>query len=132
MTAQSDGGDQRHEPICVVDDDASVCDSLSAVLGAYGYTVLIYANGAAFLADQDRHRTGILVIDQHMPEMDGLAVIATLQREGTVVPTILTTGRLDAGITERARQLGVLAVLEKPFSALRLVDLVQTGLDRRG
>ncbi len=36
-------------PICIVDDDAWVCDSLSVLLETYGFAVLTYTSGAEFL-----------------------------------------------------------------------------------
>jgi two-component system response regulator FixJ len=111
-------------PVCVVDDDVWVCDSLSVLLETYGFAVLTYASGAEFLKD-DRHRGAkCLVIDQHMPGLDGLDVIGELHREGVSPPAILITGRLDAGITQRADESGVLAILEKPFPVARLVELI--------
>jgi two-component system, LuxR family, response regulator FixJ len=122
---------RRDHPICIVDDDAWVCDSLSAVLDAYGFETLAYGSGAEFLADERRRQLGCLIIDHHMPGMDGLEVLAALHREGVSVPAILITGRLDTGIPERAGKLGVIAVLEKPFAVARLVELIRAGLDGR-
>jgi FixJ family two-component response regulator len=115
-------------PVCVVDDDDWVCDSLKALLETYGYDVWSYASGGHFLQAAERDRAKCLVIDQHMPELDGLDVVAALRRQGISCPTILITGRLDAKITERANGLGVLAILEKPFATTRLIELVQTAL----
>ena len=111
----------------VVDDDDWVCDSLSAVLGAFGFAVRTFSSGSTFLADDRATTTKCLIIDQHMPELDGLAVIAELRRRNLPVPTILITGRLDAAIAQRARELGVVATLEKPFTAPRLIELVHTA-----
>ncbi len=122
---------QRDEPICIVDDDVAVCDSLSVLLEAYGFEVLTYASGAEFLADEWRHQLGCLIIDHHMPGMDGLDVVSALHREGIFVPVVLITGRSDAGIAERAGKLGVITVLEKPFAVARLVELIHTGLAGR-
>jgi FixJ family two-component response regulator len=120
----------RHEKtICIVDDDALVCDSLSVLLDAHGFKALAHASSAAFLADERRHRLGCLIIDQHMPGTDGLGVLATLRDENITVPSILITGRLDAGIAERAAKLAVMAILEKPFPTGRLIELVRAGLD---
>ncbi|HKM71319.1 MAG TPA: response regulator [Stellaceae bacterium] len=84
--------------------------------------------GSRLLADW-RHRTaGCLIIDQHMPGMTGLDVVARLQREGIRRPTILISGRLDTKTTARATGLGVTRVVEKPFEADRLVDLIRTAL----
>ena len=64
-----------------------------------------------------------------MPGMTGLDVVARLlQREGIRRPTILISGRLDTKTTARATGLGVTRVVEKPFEADRLVDLIRTAL----
>jgi FixJ family two-component response regulator len=66
-----------------------------------------------------------------MPGINGLDVVAQLQEEGTRLPTILISGRLDANIRKRAAGLGVTKILEKPFVASRLVELVQMTLSER-
>ncbi len=116
-------------PVCVIDDDDWVCDSLSVLLETYGFEVLAYASGRQFLRD-DRHVDAkCLVVDQHMPDLDGLEVVAAVQREEIDLPAILITGRLDAAIAQRAGRLGVLAVLEKPFPVARLVELIRRALN---
>jgi two-component system, LuxR family, response regulator FixJ len=115
-------------PVCIVDDDIAVCDSLSVLLETHGFAVLTYASGAEFLEDDRRRAAKCLVIDQHMPGLDGLDVVGKLQRDGVSLPAILITGRLDAGIAQRAGALGVRAVMEKPFPVAQLVDLVGSCL----
>jgi len=115
-------------PVCVVDDDDWVCDSLCVLLETYGYIVRTYPSGAAFLKDDRRFDAKFLIVDQHMPGLAGLDMVAELLRQEVVLPTILITGRLDAGIAQRAAELGVLALLEKPFPVGRLVELVRVSL----
>ena len=124
--------EQSHEQICVVDDDESVADSLKSLLETFGYNVQSYNSGADFLADDRGRGTGCLIIDQHMPGMDGLDVVDRLQKRGARVPTILISGRLDTSTKERAASLGVTCVLEKPYAADHLVDLIRTALRERG
>jgi FixJ family two-component response regulator len=58
---------------------------MKSLLEIFGYEVLSYNSGADFLAD-DRHRgTACLVIDQHMPDMDGLDVVDCLRKQGARV-----------------------------------------------
>lgn len=130
MAAPPDDGDPSHRRICIVDDDAGVCDSLSVVLEAYGYPVLTFSSGADFLSDERRRRAALLIIDQHMPEMGGLDVVAALKREETDVPAVLITGRLNPSIVGRANRLGVAGILEKPYAVSRLVDLVRAAVER--
>lgn len=73
--------EQNHTQICVVDDDEWVADSLKSVLETFGYDVQAYNSGADFLADDYRRATGCLIIDQHMPGMDGLDVVDRLQNK---------------------------------------------------
>lgn len=117
--------------VCVVDDDPGVRDSLRMMLEAYGFAVATCRSGGEFLAGNRYRRIGCLIVDQQMPEMTGLDVCAVMQSEGLAVPTILITGRLVPAVFRRARALGVMAVLEKPFAPSRLVELVRAGLGRK-
>ena len=112
----------------IVDDDPSVCDSLDVLLRVHGFATFAYSSGGDFLADQPRSPIDCLVIDQHMPAMSGLDVVTALLSRNVRVPTVLITGRLDRDISERAANLGLLAVLEKPFPVKQLVSLIHTAL----
>jgi len=122
---------QNHEAVCIVDDDEWVADSLKLLLETFGFDVQSFSSGEEFLADDRRRTAGCLVIDHHMPGVNGLDVVDRLQKEGVRVATILISGRLDMNTRERASNLGVIKVIEKPFVASRLVDLVRTTLLER-
>jgi FixJ family two-component response regulator len=103
-----------------------------ALLETYGFEVVAFNSGREFLADDRCHQAKCLIIDQHMPGLSGLDVVAELRRQRVSLPTILITGRLDGAIAERADRLGVLATLEKPFPVAQLVELVGGALGPRG
>jgi two-component system, LuxR family, response regulator FixJ len=100
--ANRQGTGRRDRRVYIVEDDASVCDSLVVLLEIYGFETVAYASGAALLADQRHREMGCLIIDQHLPQMDGIEVLTALQREAIFVPTILVSGRI------RARSAGLL------------------------
>lgn len=123
--------EHTHKSICIVDDDVSVVDSLKVLLEIFGFDVQSYGSGADFLADDRRRTADCLVIDQHMPGMNGLDVVDYLQREGIRLPTILISGRLDGNTKERAANLGVTKVIDKPFVARGLVELIRVTMLER-
>ncbi len=125
--------DQANSPvICVVDDDEGVAASLTVLLETFGFEVQSYNSGADFLLDCRHSAPACLIIDQHMPGMTGLDVVAYLRRQGIRRPTILISGRLDARTTELAARLGMTRVIEKPFEADRLVDILRAALSEPG
>ena len=143
MDARSPASAPTHEPaavsasaerdrlVCVVDDDTAVRDSVSVLLETIGFEVLAYASGAEFLADK-RHRTAsCLIIDQHMPGMNGLDVVRMMHASGLNIPAVLVTGRLDPAVAGRAGEIGVTAILEKPFAIARLTQLVCDSLGQK-
>ncbi len=68
-----------------------------------------------------------MVIDQHMPQLSGLELVATLQRRGKNVPTLLITGSLTPDMLVRAAELGITRVLEKPPSEDDLLAFVEAS-----
>ena len=114
--------------VCIVDDDEWVAESLKLLFETFGFDARSYGSGADFLADCRHQTAGCLIIDQHMRGMTGLDVVAHLQQEGIRRPTVLISGRFDTRTRERAVDLGVTRVIEKPFEPDRLVDLVRTAL----
>jgi two-component system response regulator FixJ len=115
----------------VVDDDAAVRDSLGVLLEAHGLRVRDFGSGAEFLAS-DAHRTATcLVLDYHMPGMNGIELLEELRRLGLSYPTILITGLSDPMITRRALSAGVMTILEKPLPDDVLIDAVRIALNAK-
>jgi len=119
---------QSHKRICVVDDDEWVADSLRSLLETFEFEVQSYLSATEFLADDQRRSMGCLIIDHHMPDISGLDVVGRLREEGVRLPVILISGRLDANSRQRAANLGIAGVVEKPFAANHLIDLIRTAL----
>jgi FixJ family two-component response regulator len=107
----------------VVVDDASVHHSVSFLLESYGFSVRTYQSGAELLAAGVRGH-GCLVLDFHVPEMDGLRVLRQLRAERINLPTILITAGADPAIERRAAKAGVFAVVAKPFAADDLIEAI--------
>lgn len=110
----------------VIDDDLAVLDSLRFLLEVTGHRVATYPSAAAYLAD-DVQQAACLIIDQHMPQMTGLELLARLRAEGVDTRVMLITGSSTPAIRARAAELGVMKVLEKPPDGDELLAFVDGG-----
>jgi FixJ family two-component response regulator len=114
--AQARAPARRPRVVGIVDDDAGVRDSLCFLLEIAGFRVLAYASAAAFLADSARGDVDCLLVDQHMPHCTGLELLDQLQRRAERIPAALITGSPSANLRERAAQVNVAHVWEKPLA----------------
>jgi len=109
--------------IHLVDDDDAVRDSMRALLESYGMDVRDYVSGEEFLSGEKKERS-CLLLDMHMPGLNGIEVLESMRRCGSSLPVIVVSGRSDPGLKERAMRAGALALFEKPVNdALLLAAL---------
>ncbi len=116
-------GDAAPRQVAIVDDDEAVRDSLRFLLEVAGYSVAAFVSGAELLRTRPRSFV-CLIVDQHMPQMTGLDLVATLRGEGETMPIMLITGSPSPAIIARAESLGVAQVVEKPASDDALLGFV--------
>ncbi|HVV65958.1 MAG TPA: response regulator FixJ [Rhizomicrobium sp.] len=117
------------EPVIfIVDDDESVRDSLSGLLEASGFRTEVFPSAKAFLAAGALAKTGCLIADIRMPDMDGLELQTELKRQGSALPVIVMTGHGDVPLAVRAMKAGAIDFLEKPYDAAGLLQSVRYAL----
>jgi FixJ family two-component response regulator len=108
----------------VVDDDPAVRNSLKFSLEIEGFAVAVYRSAAELLKDSDLLRFGCLVIDQYMPGMNGMDLIAKLREEQVAVPVLLITTHPPPALRRRAQEADV-RIVEKPLLGNVLVDRIR-------
>lgn len=119
--------------ICIVDDDEAVRDSLHALLITRGLDVYTYESAKSFLADYSDRGCHCLLLDMHMPEMTGLALLIALQERGERIPAIVITGGGDQLLAEQVERAGALGLLRKPVGEDELFVWVDRAIsDPRG
>ncbi|MBF0582980.1 MAG: response regulator [Magnetococcales bacterium] len=103
--------------ILLVDDDPLFIRSLMPVLANLG-TLHYAANGAAALAKAREKQPDIILLDAHMPGMDGFEICSALKADSTTqAATILfVTARTDIESETRALELGAIDFIHKPIS----------------
>ncbi len=98
-------------------------DAVRAVLAGEGYDVTDVADGAGALAEIARERPDVLVLDLHMPVMDGAAVLAALRADlaAAYLPVIVMTADGEEG-RKAAEGLGADEYVTKPFDPAALLQ----------
>lgn len=116
--------------IYVVDDDASIRESLSSLIRSAGMTVEVFDSPMAFLACPSLRDFACAVIDVRMPEMDGLELHQRLVRRGTNMAVIFITGHGEVPLAVRAMKAGAIDFLNKPFNDTDLLQAIDSALRR--
>jgi two-component system response regulator FixJ len=115
--------------IHIVDDDDAVRDSMRALLESLGFEVRDYNSAIDFLKRRSAQAKGCILLDLHMPVMSGIDLLEHMQSEGSMLPTIVITGRGDPVLRERALKSGALALIDKPVSDDALLGAIDRAFD---
>ena len=118
--------------IFIVDDDASVCRSLSVLLATYGFTVDTFTSAEEFFRAVPNSVPGCLLLDIHMPGLDGWETQQRLLKSGSNRPVIIMSADKNGGLNERALKAGAVGFLQKPFNDQALVDLITSAIEKKG
>jgi two-component system response regulator FixJ len=116
------------EIVFVVDDDAGARDSLCALLESAGVASEAFDSARAFLDAHRPERSGCLIADIRMPDMDGLELQEELNRRNAGLPVIVVTGHADVPLAVRAMKAGAVDLIEKPYDDARLLESVKRAL----
>ena len=115
--------------LVVVDDDAAVRASLKFALESEGFRVRAYRGGDDLLDDASLGDCACFIVDQRLPTMSGLDVVAALRSRHVVAPAVLITSQPTIILQERAARAGV-PIVEKPLLGNALIDRVRDLIAR--
>ena len=117
--------------ILIVDDEPDIREVARVSLEAIGgHEVIDVASGADALVAAARERPDAILLDVMMPGLDGPTTFARLQESEATrdIPVIMLTAKVQATDRSRLAELGVAAVLSKPFDPMSLADEVASVL----
>ncbi|MDM8190307.1 sigma-54-dependent Fis family transcriptional regulator [Pseudomonas koreensis] len=117
--------------VMVVDDESSIRDAVEQWLSLSGFEVQLFSRAEECLAALPEHFAGVILSDVRMPGMDGLQLLAEVQKRDADLPVILLTGHGDVPMAVEAMRDGAYDFLEKPFSPETLLGSLRRALDKR-
>lgn len=114
--------------VYVVDDDVSVRESLELLIEHAGWQPMVFSSATAFL-EQPRPRVpACLVLDVHLPDLNGLDLQTSMGSQQPDLPIIFITGYGDIPLTVRAMRAGAVEFLTKPFDDTTLLRAISEAL----
>jgi FixJ family two-component response regulator len=116
--------------VSIIDDDASVRDSIKDLVESVGLHAESFATAQEFLSSKRRDAPSCLVLDIRLPGISGLDLQHELKKAGIKIPIIFISGHADIPMSVRAMKSGAVEFLTKPFRDQDLLDVVQRALSR--
>jgi FixJ family two-component response regulator len=116
--------------VYVIDDDASMRESLKSLFGSVGLRVETFGAAPQFLEKKLPDAALCLVVDVRLPGLSGLDFQAELSKANIDVPIIFITGHGDIAMTVKAMKAGAVEFLAKPFRDQDLLDAVKLALEK--
>jgi len=110
-----------------VDDERSIRESLSKILGAENYEVVLAENGHEAIEKHGAQRIDLLILDLNMPVKNGWDTLDWLVKIDPVLPVVIITGRSNQRALAEAA--GADALMEKPLDVPLLLQTIRELMD---
>ncbi len=119
-----------NEPtVFIVDNNPDICQAISETVESIPLPTESFSSANAFLEHYSIYRVGCLLLDVHMPEMDGLQLQRHLNQYKYRLPIIFMTSRGDIRTAVTAMKHGAMDYLEKPLQPDQISNLLKQAVD---
>jgi FixJ family two-component response regulator len=120
----------RQPLIAIVDDEEPIRRALDRLVRSASFDAETFPSGNEFLDSVTEHRPDCVVLDLHMPKVDGLRVQAWLARAGLNIPVIVLTGWDSPEAHRLAIDGGAFAYFRKPVDGETLLKAIAEAIGR--
>ena len=116
--------------VFIVDDDPSMCEALTRLLGTVGLKTQAFKTAQELLSTKRPDTPSCLVLDVRLPGLSGLDLQRELANADPPIPIVFITAHGDIPMTVQAMKAGAVEFLTKPFRDQQLLEAVQQAIDR--
>jgi two-component system, LuxR family, response regulator FixJ len=120
---------ERSEEILIVDDDATVRDSLSMLFTLEGYRVTTFMDGTSFVSAARTRPIACVLLDIYVPGKSGLEILKDLDANSYAAPILIMSAHGNIPIAVEAIKSGAFDFIEKRQDAVAIVDRVHEAMD---
>tara|TARA_R110002049_G_scaffold21792_18_gene79165 strand:- start:3984 stop:4373 length:390 start_codon:yes stop_codon:yes gene_type:complete len=116
--------------ILLIEDDRKITMAIGMRLRSMGYEVATAADAVTAIAQARKANPDVIILDINLPGGDGFIVAERLQSlmQTSATPIIFITASKQENLKIRARELGAVAFLEKPFDATAPAGAIESAL----
>jgi len=111
--------------IYIIDDDLSVRRSFQLLLSSANFNFQSFKSAEDFLISYNKGKDDLLILDIHMPDMDGCALLNELKARAIKIPVLIVTAYDEQHSRDCAKEYGAVAYLKKPIDGEALIDLIK-------
>lgn len=115
--------------IYIVEDDEGICEVYEGAFEG-SYDIATFDCGSAFLAEFEKKRPDLVILDIMLPEMDGYTVLSKIREVDERIPVIIVSAKSDEISFVKGLNKGADDYMAKPFSIMELIARVKTNLRR--
>lgn len=116
--------------VYIVDDDPSMCEAVTRLLGTVGLKTQAFNTAQEFLTTKRPDTPSCLVLDVRLPGLGGLDLQRELANTDPPIQIVFMTAHGDIPMTVQALKAGAVDFLTKPFRDQQLLDAVRQAIDR--
>ena len=117
--------------VILIDDEATSLQILSFSLVKKGFEVITAQDGAEGLFLINNHRPALIILDVHMPNVDGYKLVRDIQADEELkkIPVMIVTA--DEKLEERFKLIGIQYYFKKPYNMTEILQAIDELLKER-
>ena len=129
-----DGGKLSHHSVLIVDDNQTNREIMLRVFSEWNVEATAVENGDIALemlksSTSNRHQFSLAIVDSHMPNKSGIALIEEIRAHDVRIPIVLMVSPSEKlSLARRSRELRIKSMLEKPVTRTDVFDSIMTVL----
>ncbi|TDP01080.1 sigma-54-dependent transcriptional regulator [Marinomonas balearica] len=121
----------REASILIIEDSQTMAELYLSYLESLPYGLTVVSDGKSALDALKKASFDVLLVDIHLPDMNGLEILKFVNSNDLPSSSIVITSNGSVEYAVEAMQHGAIDFIEKPFSASRLITTVQNALRSR-